>query len=647
MTIDNDRIVASAKKAARRMARTTDASYQTCLDTVARSAGRDHWGAFLADPVDVVLRDAAGDPDTKVASQALLDDGIDEFDDPIVKEKLRIAVEVVSDAIRAAVRLGRDAIGHERGRLRSWRVGEPDETIPVPEGITRCLHRAITLIAGADIRQEGPFVFDFEGTQMALIAARSDALIISLKGPRPVEWFGRFRPGDRIEADGTVIKAAEPKHRPMSPFSRAVYRKLGLARSIVTSLGRGIENAALRQAVKRHILSNREEHNGYSLGRLLNGPDVFLKETIPVHVSAPPGTGKTAGTVMPAILTADHSSLVIHDRTRLWEMTSGHRQTLGPVHVLDFGGRSNSSLNPLHEDWVPKDATARGVYVSRLADAIHPENDYESAYMAEAIHRTLEIESDPSFEKVAALLAARVEKRGGDEQEARKAFLWLTPLLAERVVACTTAAGLRPEDLRGVPSSVNRAWNPVTVYLVAGRHGSGSGTIGAVLQTAIWHHALGHAPGEEHEDGSRTGPLAVTMILDGCEELGPMPMLGFALEKGRSTKVGHMLVSNTTRGIPKLFAGRLDHDAMSLFSVRVVLCQNDVKEAASISKRFDHISVAQLCSMPSGRHLLIAQTIPEPMWMRTPFFFENPVLLRRTYNPRTGLGPPPVVLAKD
>lgn len=49
----NDKILAAARKAARRMARATGTSYQTCLDLVAQQAGRAHWTAFLADPVDV------------------------------------------------------------------------------------------------------------------------------------------------------------------------------------------------------------------------------------------------------------------------------------------------------------------------------------------------------------------------------------------------------------------------------------------------------------------------------------------------------------------------------------------------------------------------------------------------------------------
>lgn len=53
MTIDTNTMIADAKRAARRLARTCGRTYQECLDDVARGAGRRHWSDFLADPVDV------------------------------------------------------------------------------------------------------------------------------------------------------------------------------------------------------------------------------------------------------------------------------------------------------------------------------------------------------------------------------------------------------------------------------------------------------------------------------------------------------------------------------------------------------------------------------------------------------------------
>ena len=53
MNPEQDRMIADAKRAARRLARTRSETYQTCLDIVAASAGRANWSAFLADPASM------------------------------------------------------------------------------------------------------------------------------------------------------------------------------------------------------------------------------------------------------------------------------------------------------------------------------------------------------------------------------------------------------------------------------------------------------------------------------------------------------------------------------------------------------------------------------------------------------------------
>ncbi|MFZ3481888.1 type IV secretory system conjugative DNA transfer family protein [Sphingomonas sp. 3-13AW] len=63
MTHNKSRMIADAKRAARRLARTRAETYQECLDIVARRAGRAHWGAFLADPADVR---SGGEPATQL-----------------------------------------------------------------------------------------------------------------------------------------------------------------------------------------------------------------------------------------------------------------------------------------------------------------------------------------------------------------------------------------------------------------------------------------------------------------------------------------------------------------------------------------------------------------------------------------------------
>lgn len=59
MSRNPETLVADAKRAARRLARTQSETYQSCLDIVAQAAGRRNWSAFLQDPVDVRFLDRA------------------------------------------------------------------------------------------------------------------------------------------------------------------------------------------------------------------------------------------------------------------------------------------------------------------------------------------------------------------------------------------------------------------------------------------------------------------------------------------------------------------------------------------------------------------------------------------------------------
>jgi hypothetical protein len=53
------RMIAAARRLARRIAKKTELTYQQALDKVARDLGRDHWAAYAADPV-MVSRDVMG-----------------------------------------------------------------------------------------------------------------------------------------------------------------------------------------------------------------------------------------------------------------------------------------------------------------------------------------------------------------------------------------------------------------------------------------------------------------------------------------------------------------------------------------------------------------------------------------------------------
>ena len=70
------------------------------------------------------------------------------------------------------------------------------------------------------------------------------------------------------------------------------------------------------------------------LGRF-KGKLLQMPETLSALVVAPPGTGKTAGVVIPTILESPGLSLIVNDpKPELCYNTTGYRATQGPVFVI-------------------------------------------------------------------------------------------------------------------------------------------------------------------------------------------------------------------------------------------------------------------------------------------------------------------------
>ena len=66
------------------------------------------------------------------------------------------------------------------------------------------------------------------------------------------------------------------------------------------------------------------------------------------------GTGKTAGVVIPNILTLDNCCLIIHDLWgTIYGLTAGHRAKLGPVFRVCFEGRDDPEKGVFYPTWNP------------------------------------------------------------------------------------------------------------------------------------------------------------------------------------------------------------------------------------------------------------------------------------------------------
>ena len=87
------------------------------------------------------------------------------------------------------------------------------------------------------------------------------------------------------------------------------------------------------------------------------------------------GCGKTSGVVIPSILSNDDKSMIINDmKGELFELTGGHRASLGPVFRMDFFGLDDPekgvfwpTWNPLSDLDLPPPSPGRQGYIGGLA----------------------------------------------------------------------------------------------------------------------------------------------------------------------------------------------------------------------------------------------------------------------------------------
>lgn len=142
-----------------------------------------------------------------------------------------------------------------------------------------------------------------------------------------------------------------------------------------------------------------------------------LTNHLSVLMLAPPGTGKTVGFIVPSIVNMDRVSIMVHDmKPELFTLTSGWRNRLGPCYEFKWSAKDypkgrlieddelafiNPSLiardekgemirdpetgrvksvpifypswNPLSSKSMPRDASARDMYIDRLANVLCPD----------------------------------------------------------------------------------------------------------------------------------------------------------------------------------------------------------------------------------------------------------------------------------
>jgi len=105
---------------------------------------------------------------------------------------------------------------------------------------------------------------------------------------------------------------------------------------------------------------------------------LMLDDTLSTLCVAPPGTGKSAGIVIPTILDCDGVSMIINDpKPELKQRTSGYRSTIGPVFIMNWAGQDEPekgiyypSWNPLSPEHVPYNMEQRDLYVDAICKVL-------------------------------------------------------------------------------------------------------------------------------------------------------------------------------------------------------------------------------------------------------------------------------------
>ena len=117
------------------------------------------------------------------------------------------------------------------------------------------------------------------------------------------------------------------------------------------------------------------------------GKPLMFDEPLSTLCVAPPGTGKTAGVVIPTILECDKVSMIINDpKPELKQKTSAYRSTIGPVFIMNWAGQDDPargiyypSWNPLSPGHVPFNTEERDLYIDSIANTLIPDRSGSSA----------------------------------------------------------------------------------------------------------------------------------------------------------------------------------------------------------------------------------------------------------------------------
>ncbi|MBT4989378.1 MAG: type IV secretory system conjugative DNA transfer family protein [Rickettsiales bacterium] len=168
-------------------------------------------------------------------------------------------------------------------------------------------------------------------------------------------------------------------------FKIWAYYGFMLPKIMVVFIGIGLITFAIIFRYKNTLYSGKK----YGFGRFAQKSDIkkqnlnfkkgiilgkfgrkFIKSNTPLSllVLAPPGTGKTAGIVIPTLLTIENSVIVHDPKGELYDITKRRREEISKVYLFDPLSDETSCFNPFAKEMLPKDSRdLRGYILNQAA----------------------------------------------------------------------------------------------------------------------------------------------------------------------------------------------------------------------------------------------------------------------------------------
>lgn len=272
--------------------------------------------------------------------------------------------------------------------------------------------------------------------------------------------------------------------------------------------------------------------------------------------------------------------------------------------------------------------------------------------------------------EITPLVSMAPNERSGILGTMDKAFL---PFKNAAVRERTSSCDFVPADLRGMPDE-HGIMRPVTLYVSVNQaEAAAFATITSLLYEILSREYLAYGPGEINRNGTKLGPFPVCFMLDEFAKLPRIEAVMTGPDLGRSKKTMYCLVAQSDAQIGKLYSKEDQQIIYATTAIKYILPQNDKdtiklvqdmvgpttikRSSRSKSKggdlkewgksnestnleKVDFIRAGDISGMQPGTHIIMAQGfMNRPYFMKSVFFFKDPEMLAKVYNPRTNVGP--------